>query len=74
MASYFLVVPPDDCRGNIVGLDRAEEKSMKQEGKGAGHSFWKNDIAQVHNINWLKSSRSKKTSQIQLDLDPQSAD
>ena len=28
-ASYFLVVPPEDCRGNIVGKDG--EKSMKQE-------------------------------------------
>ena len=27
--SYFLVVPPEDCRGNIVGPDRAQEKSMK---------------------------------------------
>ena len=31
-ASYFLVVSPEDCRGNIVGLDRAQERSMKQEG------------------------------------------
>ena len=30
-ASYFLVVPPEDCQGNIVGLDRIWEKSMKQE-------------------------------------------
>ena len=28
-ASYFLVVPPEDCRGNIMGPDRAQEKSMK---------------------------------------------
>ena len=35
-ASYFLVVPPEDCRGNIVGPDGAQEKSMKQEGRGAG--------------------------------------
>ena len=28
-ASYFLVVPPEDCRGNIVGPDGAEERSMK---------------------------------------------
>ena len=33
-ASYFLVVPPEDCKGNIVGLDGAQEKSMKQEGRG----------------------------------------
>ena len=37
-ASYFLVVPPD-CRGNIVGLDGAEERSMKQEGRGQGTTF-----------------------------------
>ena len=36
--SYFLVVPSEDCRSNIVGPDRAQEKSMKR-GKGAGHSF-----------------------------------
>ena len=33
-ASYFLVIPIEDCRGNIVGLDGAEERSMKQVGKG----------------------------------------
>ena len=33
-ASYFLVVPPEDCRGNILGLDSAQEKNMKQEGRG----------------------------------------
>ena len=38
-ASYFLVVPPEDCRGNIVGLDSAQEKSMKQEGRGQGTAF-----------------------------------
>ena len=32
-ASYFLVVPPEDCRGNTVGPDGAEERSMKQEGR-----------------------------------------
>jgi len=72
-ASYFLVVPPEDCRGNIVGPDGAQEKSMKQEGKGAGHNFGKNDIAQGHNINRLKSIGSKMTSQIQVNLNPQSA-
>ena len=45
-ASYFLVVPPEDCRGNIVGLDRAQEASVKQEGRGQGTTFGKNDIAQ----------------------------
>ena len=24
--SYFLVVSPEDCRGNIVGLDGAQEE------------------------------------------------
>ena len=41
-------------------------------GKGSGHNFWKNDIAQGHNINWLKSNGSKMISQIQLNTDPQS--
>ena len=27
-ASYFLVVPPEDYRGNIVGPDGAQEKNM----------------------------------------------
>ena len=38
-ASYFLVVSPEDCRGNLVGLDRAQEKSMKQEGRGQSTTF-----------------------------------
>ena len=42
-------------RGNVTG------------GKEAGHSFWKNDIAQGHNINRLESNGTK------MDLDPQSA-
>ena len=33
-ASYFLVIPLVDCRGNIVGPYGAEERSMKQEGSG----------------------------------------
>ena len=32
--SYFLAIPLIGCRGNIVGPDGAEERSMKQEGKG----------------------------------------
>ena len=32
-------VPPEDCRGNIVGLEVAQEKSMKQEGRGQGTTF-----------------------------------
>ena len=65
-------MPPEDCRGNIAGLDGAQENSMKQDRRGAGHNFWKNDIAQEHNINWLKSIGSKMTSQIQVNLNPQS--
>ena len=37
-ASYFLVVSPEDCR-NLVGLDGAQEKSMKQEGRGQSTTF-----------------------------------
>ena len=48
-------------------------KEHETGGKGTGHNFWKNDIAQGHNINRLKSNGSKMTSQIQLNLDPQSA-
>ena len=40
-ASYFLVVPPEDCRGNIVGPDGAEERSVKQEGMGQSTTFEK---------------------------------
>ena len=50
-ASYFLVVPPEDCRGNIVSLDGAQEKSMKQEVRGQSTTFEKNDTAQGHNVN-----------------------
>ena len=39
MTSYFLFVPPEDCRDNIVGPDKAQEKSMKQEGRGQGTTF-----------------------------------
>ena len=38
-AQLFLVVPPEYCRGNIVGLDGAQEKSMKQEGRGQDTFF-----------------------------------
>ena len=38
-ASYFLVVPQEDCKHNIVDLDRAQEKSMKQEGRDQGITF-----------------------------------
>ena len=35
-ASYFLVVPQEDCKGNIVGSDRAQEESRRERGR---HSF-----------------------------------
>ena len=38
-ANYFLVVSPEDCRGNLVSLDGAQEKSMKQEGRGQSTIF-----------------------------------
>ena len=37
-ASYFLVIPLEDCRGNIVGPDGTEERSKKQEGRGEGRA------------------------------------
>ena len=33
---HFLVVQPEDCRGNIVVPDGTHEKSTKQEGRGQG--------------------------------------
>ena len=38
-----------------MGLDGAQEKSMEQEGRGQGTTFEKNDVAQGHNVNQLKS-------------------
>ena len=38
-ASYFLVVSPEDCRGNLVGLDGAQAKSMKQDGRRQSTTF-----------------------------------
>ena len=38
-ASYFLFVAPEDCRGNTVGPDGAQEKSMKQKERGQGKTF-----------------------------------
>ena len=37
-ANYFLVVPPEDCRGNIVGPDSSGNKH-ETGGKGAEHNF-----------------------------------
>ena len=38
-ASYVLVVSPEDCRGNLVGLDGAQEKRMKRGGSGQSTTF-----------------------------------
>ena len=38
-ASYFLFIPPEDCRGNTVGPDGAQEKSVKQKESGQGTTF-----------------------------------
>jgi hypothetical protein len=38
-ATYFLVVSLEDCRGSLVGLDGAQEKSMKQERWGQSTTF-----------------------------------
>ena len=35
----MLVDHPEDCRGNIVGPDVAQEKSMKEKGRGHGTTF-----------------------------------
>ena len=35
----LLFLGPEDCRGNIVGPDGAQEKSMKQEQRGQGTTF-----------------------------------
>ena len=67
-ASYFLVVPLEDCRGNIVGPDGAEERSMKQEGRRQSTTFER--IAQEHKVNQLKSIGCNMTSQIQVNLNP----
>ena len=37
--SDFLIVPPEDCSGNLVGLDGAQKKTMKQEGRGQSTTF-----------------------------------
>ena len=47
-------------------------KDHETGGKGAEHNLWKNDIAQGYNVNQLKSIGSKMTSQIQVNLNPQS--
>ena len=71
-ANYFLVVSPDDCRGNLVSLDGAQEKSMKQEGRGQSTTFERMTEHKDINVNQLRSVGSKMTSQIQVNLNPQS--
>ena len=34
-------------------------ETIETRGMGAGHNFWKNDVAQGHNINWLESNGSQ---------------
>ena len=41
-----------------MGPDGAQEE-YETGGKGAGHNFWENDIAQGHNTNWSKPNGSK---------------
>ena len=38
-ASYFLVIPPEDCRRNTVCPDGSHKKNMKQDGSGQGTTF-----------------------------------
>ena len=44
-----------------MGLDGAEERSTKQEGRGVEHNLSKNDIAPEHNVNQLKSIGSNQS-------------
>ena len=39
MDQLFSGCPPEDYKGNIVGLNRAQEKNMKKEGRGQGTTF-----------------------------------
>ena len=55
-----------------MGLDRAQEKSMRQEGRGRTQLL-KECNSPRHNTSQLKSNGSKTTSQIHLNFDPQSA-
>ena len=54
-----------------MGPNGAEEKSVKQEGRVQSTTF-ERMTAQGHNVNRLKSIGSKMTSQIQVNLNPQS--
>ena len=44
---------------SIQSLKENKYKPFVTGGKGAGHNFWKKDIAQGHNINWLESNGTK---------------
>ena len=71
-ASYFLVVLPEDkqdnqkhCCHNVYATLWAQMGLMKRawnRRERAGCNFWKNNIAQGHNINPLKSNGSKTES------------
>ena len=54
-----------------MGPDGAEEKSMKQEGRGQSTTFERMTEHKDINVNQLRSVGSKMTSQIQVNLNPQ---
>ena len=62
--SYFLVVPPVECRGNIVGPPWAQEKSMKQEGGGRAQLLKERHSPRVQHkpikIKWVQDGRQVK--------------
>ena len=57
----FSAGPTRRFRGNIVGLDRAQEKSLKQEGRGQGTTFERmiqpKGIAKLIKIKWVQDGR-----------------
>ena len=40
-------------------INNGFKETIETGRKGAGHNFWKNDVAQGHNINWLESNGSQ---------------
>ena len=42
-----------------IGMQLSQTRVIATGGKGAGHNFWKNDIARGHNINQLESNGIK---------------
>ena len=42
-----------------ISLKERNQSTSETGGKEAGHDLWKNDIAQVHDINWLEPNGSK---------------